>query len=82
MTKGKLYVVTMYRWGDANNHSYVLGVFSKKETAIKRGESESFFRGRKYMPECLEIGMNEISDNGLAFKAVVPLQRSPCMATP
>ena len=38
-SKGKLYIVTMYRWGDRSDHSYVLGVFRKKHRAIKAGET-------------------------------------------
>jgi hypothetical protein len=53
-SKGKLYVVTMYRWGDREKHSYVLGVFSKKHRAIQEGDAETEWRGGKYYPEVLE----------------------------
>ena len=32
-----VYVVTMYRYGDREKHSYVLGVFSTAEMAKKMG---------------------------------------------
>ena len=53
--KNKLYVVTMYRWGDREAHSYVHGVFLKKHAALKAGEDERMYRGgSKYYPEVLE----------------------------
>ena len=55
-TKGNIYVVTMYRWADVNCHSYVHGVFGKKEQSIKEGESERIYRGgTKYYPKILEF---------------------------
>ncbi len=53
--KKKLYVVTMYRYGDVNNDSYVLGVFSTKTKATKHMEGEQLNRGgEKYKGEILE----------------------------
>lgn len=46
-----VYVVTMYRYGDREKHSYVTGVFSDKAQAIKWGVDEEIFRGGKYKPE-------------------------------
>ena len=40
----KVYVVTMYRGGDREKHSYVCAVFTNKERAKKWGEDEEFFR--------------------------------------
>ena len=54
------YVVTMYRWGDRDNHSYVVGVFTKKNLAIKYAEKEKENRGgTKYYPEVLEMQLDE-----------------------
>jgi len=44
----RVYVVTMYRYGDREKHSYVLGVFTSKDMAKKWGEDEEIFRGNKY----------------------------------
>lgn len=44
----KIFVVTMYRYGDREKHSYVLGAFSNKDMAKKWGEDEEIFRGNKY----------------------------------
>jgi len=56
----KLYIVTMYRWGNRENHSYFLGVFTDKEKAIEAGESHSEFRGGKYAPEILEVDLDYV----------------------
>lgn len=58
--KNKYYVVTMYRLGERGKHSYCLGVFTKKETAIKVGDNHRAWRGRQYDPEILEIDINQI----------------------
>jgi hypothetical protein len=59
-----MYVVTMYRWGSREAHSYVLGVFQKKYAAIKAGISEYDYRGcGKYEPEILEIPIDKYEKN-------------------
>lgn len=54
-SKGMVYVTTMYRWGERENHSYIIYVGIKKNKAIKVGEDESNYRGGKYWPEILEF---------------------------
>ena len=53
----KVYIVTMYRNGDREKHSYVLGAFSTYENAKIMGETEEVYRGDKYkwMYELAEI---------------------------
>lgn len=46
--KSEIYIVTAYRWGDQSDHSYNLGVFTKKAQAIKCAESHAQYRGGKY----------------------------------
>lgn len=54
MDSQKIYIVTMYRFGYKENHSYVLGVYSSKKKAIRAGKREKDYRGgNKYYPECL-----------------------------
>jgi len=48
--KPTVYVVTMYRWGDQDAHSYPLGVYSQKTAAQKAGAKEQEYRGGKYEP--------------------------------
>ena len=55
----KIYVVTMYRWGDRESHSYVHGIYTKKELALKMAQEEKEYRGgNKYYPEILEFKKN------------------------
>lgn len=49
------YVVTAYRWADRDNHSYVVGVASTPEGAIRLAHQEQRDRGGKYWCEALEI---------------------------
>ncbi len=50
----KVYVITMYRWGNHEAHSYVLGVWSNIDTALLQGRIEESYRGGKYSPEVTE----------------------------
>ncbi len=45
---GVLFVVEMLRWGDRENHSYVIGVYSSKTLATLAGETEKSWRAGKY----------------------------------
>jgi hypothetical protein len=40
MGDGVLFVVEMLRWGDRENHSYVIGVYSSQTLAALAGEAE------------------------------------------
>lgn len=42
------YIVTAQRWGKNENHSYNLGIFSKKHKAIEIAKSHTEYRGDKY----------------------------------
>lgn len=48
-----LYTVHAWRWGNRENHSYLVGVFSDSHKAILAAESEEDFRGGKYSCEIL-----------------------------
>lgn len=71
------YVVTMYRWGDRECHSYVLGVFSKKTRAEKAAKREEEYRGGKYSPECIEIPIDMELDCLSETKKIIPLIKHP-----
>lgn len=77
MKQNAVYVVTMYRWGDRERHSYVLGAYSTETKAEKAGEAEREHRGgNKYYPEALEVSVDDsMPDKG--FKRVVELRRNP-----
>jgi len=61
----KVYVVTMYRWGDQENHSYVLGVWTHPIVAENNGLTEESFRGGKYEHKVTEwiLDGNESDNN-------------------
>lgn len=46
-----VYVVSAWRWGDNENHSYVVGAYAGLETAVVGAEKECDERGGKY--ECV-----------------------------
>lgn len=51
----KVWVVEMLRWGDRENHSYVIGVYGSKYQAELAGKDEREWRGGKYEPELKEF---------------------------
>jgi 2-polyprenyl-3-methyl-5-hydroxy-6-metoxy-1,4-benzoquinol methylase len=55
----KVYVVTAYRWGDREKHSYVVGAFDNEENAIKEAKLETEWRGGKYECEVRSMELNE-----------------------
>lgn len=44
----EIYIVTAYRWGDREDHSYNIGVFQDKHKAQQVAESHCEYRGGKY----------------------------------
>lgn len=56
--KKHVYIVTMYRWGNRNNHSYVLGAYNNKDRAITYGVTEEGWRGGKYKCEVIKTVLN------------------------
>lgn len=80
MRQNTIYVVTMYRWGDRERHSYVLGAYSTKTKAEKAGEAEREYRGwNKYYPEALEVSVDGVMPRE-GFKRIVELKRNPYFA--
>jgi hypothetical protein len=73
-----VYTVIMYRWGDRELHSYLLGVFTTKTKAMKAGEFEQAFRGgNKYYPEILEVPLDTTTRIDTNFKVVMELKQNP-----
>jgi len=56
----KVYVVTAYRWGDKESHSYVVGAYNNSGRATCAAEVEEDFRGGKYSCEVVEIIVDEL----------------------
>ena len=59
----KFYIVTAYRFGGRSNHSYTLGIFSKRDKAKKCANSHYEYRGHKYSCEVEEYVVNNKFDN-------------------
>jgi hypothetical protein len=57
-----IHVVVAYRWGDVNNHSYVVGVYSNKEKALNAAGIEYSNRGGKYECHITEHEIDFIED--------------------
>jgi hypothetical protein len=51
----EIYVVTMYRKGDRERHSYVLGAYTDGDRAVIEAEKEYMWRDGKYKPEVLRL---------------------------
>ena len=58
MTNPYLYIVHMLRYGNRENHSYVLGVFDNKNKAKSAGAAEEAYRGGKYEPDIVKCVLN------------------------
>lgn len=64
-----LYVVLMYRYGNTESHSYLLGVYDTLDEAKINAESEYNHRGRgKYHPQILRTKLNKTKDRQIMFK--------------
>ena len=55
-----VYVVEALRFGDREQHSYVVGVYSNKESAEAAVESETDLRGGKYECVVTALELNEV----------------------
>ena len=58
----QVYVVTMYRWGDRDNHSYVVGAYTTEEKATEAGLQEEQCRGGKYAHEIVSCRIDQLWD--------------------
>ncbi len=63
----KLFVVEALRWGDDENHSYIVGIFEKKQAAIYAGEIEETWRGGKYKCRTTEHTLGYIDKKQRAY---------------
>jgi len=64
----------MYRGGDRENHSYVLGAWSSEALAMQAGDVEALWRGDKYKPEVTAWNVDANEYDNLV-NAVVGRQR-------
>ena len=54
MKKNKTYTVQAFRWGHLGEHSYIVGVYAKKNKALNAAKEEAEYRGGKYTCEVRE----------------------------
>lgn len=54
MSNNTTYTVHAYRYGNRELHSYLVGVYSKKQKALQAAEEEEDWRGGKYRCEVRE----------------------------
>lgn len=55
----KIYVVTAYKFGERDNHSYVVAAFTSKDKAIECADHHTKYRGDKYACHVEELLNNE-----------------------
>lgn len=65
-----VYVVEALRWGDRENHSYVVGVYSNRETAEAAVESETDWRGGKYECVVTALELNKVRNEEVSDEYV------------
>lgn len=68
-----LYVVTAYRYGNREKHSYVVGVFDTELEAVEVAEEIPEERAGKYYAEVIKLQLNV--STGDVFNNVLPLSR-------
>lgn len=55
----QVYIVTAYRWGDEERHSYVVGACSTLEEAIGMKRAQEDWRGGKYSCGIVRCGIDQ-----------------------
>ena len=60
--KPTYYVVEALRWGDRENHSYVVGVYDTMKLALVAKATEEAWRGGKYHCDITKISINDVND--------------------
>jgi hypothetical protein len=59
LTDGYVYVVTMYRFANRDEYSYVIYVSDNLKMAIQAEEKECKYRGGKFDGEIVKIKLND-----------------------
>lgn len=66
----KTYIVTAYKYGSRNNHSYVVGVYNDKYLAVDSAEEEEDNNNGKYVCEVLCFNKT----NSRIYKTIRPIR--------
>lgn len=72
-SKMEIYIVTMYRYGNRESHSYLLGAWSTLELAKLNANTEILWRGNKYFPEIIKVILDEDNDLDTNNRTVITL---------
>ena len=54
-----IYIVEAWRWGDREDHSYILGCWDNLEAAKRAADEHSHYRGGKYQCVVQQCKLNE-----------------------
>lgn len=76
----RAYVITAYRWGMRDTHSYVVGCSQVLEDALEIAKDEREFRGGKYICEvvkCETSGFCRDRHGELNVEVVLELEEHP-----
>lgn len=69
-----IYLVTAYRWGNREKHSYPVSIRSSLPDALDDAEREEEWRGGKYVCEVLEWELDwYVTGSDYEAKAIKPL---------
>ncbi len=63
----KVYVVTVYRYGNKEGHSYVVGVYSEQWKALIAAQKEQDYRGGKYDYEVIQVEIDVDKQRKIIF---------------
>ena len=78
MTKQTFYTVHAFRFGDRELHSYIVGVYAKKQKALDEAQAEAVYRGGKYRCEVREwtLGQGKYDESpGMPSKVILELDK-------
>lgn len=62
----KIHIVEALRFGDRENHSYVVGVYTDPEKAKEVAQAEEHWRGGKYECEIKEVELDAVDKDVMA----------------
>lgn len=67
MKLNEIYIVTAYRWGDRDEHSYNVGVFNSKYKAMQAADNHCYYRGGKYACAVEKCILNHLNNKDLNY---------------
>jgi len=71
LNEGFVYVVTMYKYGNRNSHSYITCVSENKLIALEAARLEKQFTNNAFVGEVIKVKLNTRDDQ---FQIILPLK--------